>query len=369
MTCPLILFGAFDRHNFGDLLLARCAMARHPGRTVVAAGLAARDLRRWGGQRVRALADVAAEYRDQPADFLHVGGEILTTTAWEAAVMLQPPATAARLIAACRSDPAAGRAWAAQWLGCDEGLPYVRAARSLPAAWRVGFEAVGGVGLAALPAELRAEACEALRQAAFFSVRDGVTRAVLARAGLDAPLAPDPAADCARLLAAPIARRGVGGEPARIAAALPRRLAVQLAAAWGDDGTLARVAASVAATARALRAGVVLFRAGLAPWHDDLAVLQRLAAHIGARDAALPVALFRSAHVFDICALLAGAAGHVGTSLHGSIVAHSFGVPALCLVEEVGAKAAACLDTWHPAPRAWLARAELPADGWVLLPG
>ncbi|MDI3515584.1 MAG: hypothetical protein PWP40_2813, partial [Rhodocyclaceae bacterium] len=44
---PLILFGAFDRHNLGDLLLGRIAAALAarfaPGRPLRWAGLAARD--------------------------------------------------------------------------------------------------------------------------------------------------------------------------------------------------------------------------------------------------------------------------------------------------------------------------------------
>ncbi|MBE0547855.1 MAG: polysaccharide pyruvyl transferase family protein, partial [Rubrivivax sp.] len=37
----IILFGAFDRHNLGDLLFPHIAAALLPGRTLVYAGLAA----------------------------------------------------------------------------------------------------------------------------------------------------------------------------------------------------------------------------------------------------------------------------------------------------------------------------------------
>ena len=64
---PLILFGAFDRHNLGDLLLGRIAAelaARLlPGRELRFAGLAVRDLRADGGARVEALAELAAEWK------------------------------------------------------------------------------------------------------------------------------------------------------------------------------------------------------------------------------------------------------------------------------------------------------------------
>ena len=69
---PLILFGAFDRHNLGDLLLGRIAAelaARLlPGRDVRFAGLAARDLRADGGARVQALAELVLEWHPAPRE-------------------------------------------------------------------------------------------------------------------------------------------------------------------------------------------------------------------------------------------------------------------------------------------------------------
>ena len=49
MGIPVILFGAFDRHNFGDLLFPHVAAALLPGRDLRFAGLAERDLRGCGG--------------------------------------------------------------------------------------------------------------------------------------------------------------------------------------------------------------------------------------------------------------------------------------------------------------------------------
>ncbi|MGB0127695.1 MAG: hypothetical protein WBP72_08650 [Rhodocyclaceae bacterium] len=67
---PLILFGAFDRHSFGDLLLGEIAAARICDRPVIFAGLAKRDLRPFGGRCVVSLASPARVWADQPADVL-----------------------------------------------------------------------------------------------------------------------------------------------------------------------------------------------------------------------------------------------------------------------------------------------------------
>jgi hypothetical protein len=90
---------------------------------------------------------------------------------------------------------------------------------------------------------------------------------------------------------------------------------------------------------------VVLFRAGAAPWHDDLEPYGRLI-----RRLAVPARIFESLHIWDICGLIAGARRFVGTSLHGRIVADAFAVPAVSLEQAPGAarKLRAWLDTWQP---------------------
>ncbi len=362
MARRLVLFGAFDRHNFGDLLLAHCAAAAEPEREPLFAGLFARDMRGFGGHRVRALAQILATSPDDPADLVHVGGEILTTTAWEAAVMLQSAAGAAAVIAAHAQDAHARRAWTTRVLGSRRQIPYVVGCADLPSGWRVGFQAVGGVAFGGLTKAQRAEVLGALRSGVALSVRDRVTHGELAAAGVAAALVPDPAAATRALFGERIAQRAARGEIAALRCRMPRWLALQLAAEWGDDATLEAVARAAVATARRLHAGIVLFRAGLAPWHDDAAVLDRLATRIAAVASDVPLARHESAAVFDICALLANAAACVGTSLHCWIVATAFDVPARCLVCAAGAKPAAYIDTWAgPSSGQWIGRSALGA--------
>ena len=77
---PVILYGAFDRHNLGDMLFPHVVAALMPGREVYFAGLVAADLRPWGGHLVRSLPEVLAAMGNRPVDLIHVGGEVLTCT-------------------------------------------------------------------------------------------------------------------------------------------------------------------------------------------------------------------------------------------------------------------------------------------------
>lgn len=323
MTTPTILLGAFDRHNFGDLLLPHIFASLLPGRRLIFAGLAERDLRPFGGHRTHALAHLAAKLGDTPLQLIHVGGEILTCEAWHAALMLQPAADVAALVARLDAHPDARLAWAQATLGLPGLAPYVAGRRLLPRA-RLIHLGVGGVNLAHSPPALQQEVIAALREAEAVGVRDGQTLAHLEVAGIPTRLMPDPAVLVAERFGPTIATHAARGEVAAIGRAFPHGyLAVQFNAGFGDDATLATLAAQLARAGDGL--GLVLFRAGSAPWHDAPDCLARLARRLPASR----VRVFQSLQLWDICALIAGSRGYCGSSLHGRIVATAFARPRL----------------------------------------
>lgn len=340
-SAPLILFGACDRHNLGDLLFPHILAELLAPRAVVVAGLAARDLTPFGGHRVRAIGEALREWPGAPV--IHVGGELLTCDAWEAAVMLLPPGEASRVIARYDGRPERFD-WAAHYLGLLDRAPYCRGKSQSPQHGEVIFNGVGGVDLDRRDAALRQEVLAKLRQADWIGVRDRATLAHLAGAGIPATLMPDPAVLTAALFGGRVRARADAGEVAAVRAVFPRGyLAVQFAAALGDDVTLGRIAAGLAR--QAAGRGIVFFRAGAAPWHDDLDVYRRAAVLLRGMDAA-PTRILESLDIWDICALIASSAAFCGSSLHGRVVAEAFDVPVVEGVVPVGEKVAAYRDTW-----------------------
>ena len=346
MNLPTLLLGAYDRHNFGDLLFPHIAAALLPGSRLIFAGLAERDLRPFGGHRTHALARLAAELGNLPVRLIHVGGEILTCEAWQAALMLQPPAEVPALIARLDAHPAERLAWARTTLGLPSLAPYVAGRRLFPRAQLI-HAGVGGAGLQHSPPALRDEVIAALREADMVGVRDRQTLTHLHAAGIPAHLMPDPAVLTAERFGATIRAHASRGEPAAIGQRFPRGyLAVQFSADFGDDATLDTLAAQLSEAAAASDCGIVLFRAGSAPWHDTLDCLERLASRLPAAT----VQVFRSLQLWDICALIAGSRGYCGSSLHGRIVATAFAQPRLNVrspqAGEPG-KVQAYTDTWE----------------------
>lgn len=354
-----ILFGAFDRHNFGDLLLAHVAAHGMTGRALHYGGLAERDLTACGGHKVHTLARLAACVGDTPVDIIHVGGEILTCSAWEAAVMLLPATQAPIVVARLDAEPAERAAWAREQLGLRDLAPYLLPDGLFANVVNVSYHAVGGIDLDRLAPAMRAEVVAKLRAATRVGVRDRYTCAMLESAGVRCHLEPDPAVMVTELFAPRIGRHARRGEPAGITAAFPRGyLAVQCSADFGDDATLAALARQLEQLARAADLGIVLFRAGAAPWHDDLDVYRRLAM----RMSGVHVAMFSSLDLWDICALVAQSRGFAGSSLHGSIVAGAWALPRVGLLRPgqslAASKQAAFGATWGTAG----APAAVPVD-------
>ena len=344
---PTILFGAFDRHNFGDLLFPHIAAALLTECNLVFAGLVECNLRACGGHQVEALVSLAARWRDQPVNIVHAGGELLTCSAWEAAVMTLPPNEAQDIIGHGNAHSPKALEWAQAKLGLAALAPYTVQRSLFPKARSIIYNAVGGVDLDRYDLAFRKEVLGNLRAANAVGVRDKITRAQLHAAGIPTRLMPDPAVMVAELFGDNIRRLARSGEVAEVLNAFPQGyLAVQFSADFGDDEMLEEMAAQLNVLIRITGYGIVFFCAGMAPWHDDPVCYQRLAA----RMQNLPVRLFRSLDAWDICALISASSGYVGSSLHGRIVAMAFGLPRVNLVHDAQhSKQASYASTWEDA--------------------
>lgn len=342
----VILFGAFDRHNFGDLLFPHIAQGLLGGHETLVAGLSARDLREQGGHNVRSLADVVAERAGHPAVLLHVGGEVLSCSAWYAALMLLPPEQLHSTVAYLGAQPQEQAQWIREVVGTADLAPYVAPREAAPAVSSVAFVGAGGVGLSQCEPALRDEVLAKLKAAHTVCVRDGVTLAYLQQQAVAARLIPDPASMVAELFGPHVHQRAAQGEVARLRERFPHgHLAVQFSTAFGDDDTLTQLAAQLDLAAEQAGRGVALFCAGRAPWHDDPAMLDRIVARMRQ-----PAAVFASEDAWDVCAVIATSSAYAGSSLHGRIVAMAFGVPRINVTApneaHVATKQAAYATSW-----------------------
>lgn len=346
MKPVLILFGAFDRHNLGDLLFPHIISALLPEPQPLFAGLAQHDMRVYGGHQVLALADLIRQHAGQPVSLIHVGGELLDCDLYQAAIMLQSMPEAPQLIRRYDADPSAGLRRAQQQLGLQQQCAYLADKRCFAQPSRFIYNAIGGVELNSASDGYRQEVLTRLKQADFISVRDHQTRQMLAQAGIPSQLQPDCVALLPTLFGSTVDQHAHQGEVAAIRHRCANGyLAVQFAAEYGDDASLAAIATQLAEVAQQQQVDIVFFRAGAAPWHDEIEVYQRIAALLPG----IHTQLFHSLNIWDICALLRHCRAFCGTSLHGRIIANSFARPAVSFAAAgKGHKLAAYLHSHLP---------------------
>ncbi|CCD37184.1 hypothetical protein, INTERPRO prediction:regulator of chromosome condensation [Candidatus Paraburkholderia kirkii UZHbot1] len=258
--------------------------------------------------------------------------------------MLTKPEDTQPCIARYGSHADDRRAWARSMLGTDSLAPYVIGRETFAHAASICFDAMGGVALEARRADMREEVLTRLRASDHATVRDARTQGALRAAGIEARLVPDPAASVAELFDERMQSHANQGAVADVRRAFPRGyLAVQFSADFGDDATLARIAHQLDLLAEASDTSIVLFRAGAAPWHDDIAVYE----HTAQRMRQPAVRIFESLNVWDICALIAKSAGFAGSSLHGRIVAMAYALPRVNLQHADSGKQHAYASTWE----------------------
>jgi len=319
-----ILFGAFDRHNLGDILFPHIVARMLPDRRLRFAGLAERDLRQYGGHQVEAISTLAGLCHNHPVNVVHVGGELLTCDAWEAAVMLSSAKHAKSVIDQRGASRWAPLEWADDRLGSPTRAPYVIPRARFAHIRGLAFNAVGGVDLDRCERGMGEEVIGTLRHASDVTVRDAITLKLLGAEGIAARLLPDPVVMVAELFGEVIRSRTAIDPVSSIREACPSGyIAVQFSADFGDDRTLDEIAGQLDAAAALHGLGVVFFRAGIAPWHDDLEVFERTRERMKTPS----VRILVSPNVWDICALIAGSSMYCGSSLHGRIVATAFALP------------------------------------------
>lgn len=261
--------------------------------------------------------------------------------------MLQDAAGAAQAIACYDDHPAAAAAWAASQLGTTRSAPYVAGRELVTPPGKLIFNAVGGVEWASMPASRREEVKAALRDADWLSVRDHVTRRALKAEGIVAELCPDPAVMLRTCFDQTIQQRQGALTPLR--QVFPRGyLACQFSADFADDASLEALARQLAGVVRATQLGLVFFRAGAAPWHDDQGLYEKALRRLRPGSALF----FESLHLWDICALIASSRGVIASSLHARVAAVAYGLPRVSIRSpQQGArldKVAAFAETWEP---------------------
>lgn len=326
----ILLVGAYERDNFGDMLfLLQSRAFLTDFETVAAAPFA--------NASTSVLDTPVASYghllRSEPFDYvLTVGGEVGVTTAEVALRMAGHAEEAARLSA---GGPRAQAELLMRLCGLRElTTPYLPRLSALPdnAGAGLGINSVGLIGLSTASRARRAQVISTLREADIVSVRDRVSAQVLRESDLPHTLAPD----LVHSIALTRPRQG------------DRQM--DLALVQASDDVLRRFgherfADALADCASLERFRVRLFIAGSAPGHDSVASYERIRTRFRAASRGRDLEMSESVRPWDRVDEIGSAGLWIGSSLHGRIVATAYGVPRVSLAKR---KLSVYARTWDP---------------------
>ncbi|XKH59409.1 polysaccharide pyruvyl transferase family protein [Halomonas sediminis] len=347
------LCGAFDRHNYGDILFP--LIHRHvicgeygEGADVSCYAVKQADLTNIGGVRAETMSTLIKRIRQAPAqhNVIFCGGDILSAD-WVTMLGHHLPSDLL-----CRGL-AAGR----RLLGFERANELLRKAYQQPARYpyvmdpkerplSLHYTAVGasGFNIERNPQHLH-DVAALLKGASEVSVRDREAQQRLQEAGVDARLVPDTALIMSDIYPLDELAKQPWQEDIDTQNGFKHDhyLVFQTAKSY-VAGQHEQVAEQLADIAAATGYSILLLPIGRATGHSDAQILKKLFEMLKQRG--IPCALQQSPHVLHIMASLAFSQAYIGTSLHGAITAYAFGRRVCGIATQRVKKLHAFIGTW-----------------------
>lgn len=343
--------GAFDRHNYGDLLFPLIVE-----RAVAELGIDAEldyyatsvsNMSVYGGKDTKNIRQLFSKESSDDEKVVLAGGEVLPAK-WSLILSYLTGQLVAKVIN--RLSNLVGDRFSSlvisRLLGSRSVLPFVYSPTDFERKVKVLYNAVGGSHVKDESQYIRDNLVTKLRGAAHISVRDEETFNFLKSNGIDnARLSPDCAILLSQLYPVDHLDLLITPQARALKSQLPGGyICVQSAAAYttGNESLFRR---SVDNIKQKTGLGVVIFAIGRATGHSDQQTFS-IFRNSTLSGASLPTVISECESVHDLMWLIANSQAYIGTSLHGAITSASYGVPVLGLCPSRVNKLKAFLRTW-----------------------
>ncbi|WP_404298478.1 polysaccharide pyruvyl transferase family protein [Halomonas sp.] len=347
------LCGAFDRHNYGDILFP--LLHGHVIRQNLGGQAEIRyysvkeaDLSEFGGVKADSMKSLYLRIHKEPErhHVIFCGGDVLSAD-WVTMLGHHLPSDfLCRTLAAGRR--LLGSKLANHWLRLafrqPSKFPYVMDPKEAVAS--IHYTGVGASGFNVSRDPQHCISVAALLEGAdSLSVRDQTAVELLSTLDVPARLVPDtalimsdifPEEKLAELAWQDKLETCHGFDPDNYVVFQAARIHLE-----HEQGSVAQQLADLYASSNL---SVLLLPIGRAVGHSDAQVLQTLFQELDKRG--IPCALQQSPHVLHIMASLAFSSGYIGTSLHGAISAYAFGHKVCGIATRRVKKLQAFLETW-----------------------
>lgn len=338
----IVLYGAYDRYNYGDnlmpILLEKyvkhyCEQAAEI--SFIYASITSSDLSKYDCLPTQPMSEVVSKLQDGDAVIV-VGGEVLRASAGSLYLHVQESHAVTKAFRlANKVAPALFARFSKNRMRAISEWPYIVDPDDLPKRVKVAYNTVG-----APPA---ASQRSTLKKASYLSVRDLRTYAATSDF-MHTELVPDSVLlvsrhyDTSKLEA--LIRDSV-----REYARLQKRYIVVQACPYKIDASPLELAKHLVEIESTRNLNVVLLPIGYASGHDDAMYLDAVARAMG-RSSLAPL---DDLSIWEILYIISQGAAYFGTSLHGVISAMAYKVPHFCINHNLK-KVTSFIETWSVSP-------------------
>lgn len=326
----IILYGAFERHNYGDLLfpliMQRVIKHEFPEKTLVVASLINSDLSEYGAPKAMSIKKALKSSKPNAAIIL-AGGDVVACN-WQSAYGYLLPSLIFPLYEriACYYFSKITEQLVKRIVGLTSIFPFNLNRDDLGPARKIIYNSVDAAGVSNLTNQNEMlPLSKVMNEANFVSVRDVFSQTQLTRIGFSSPeLTPDSATVMSSYISVDeLEKKSSWATKNIIESYIEGYIVFQISQThiYGKEEEFAMALSKVS---RSCKLPIVFIATG-----NATAEVNKVKAML-ADDIAYDIYL--DGNVFDIISIIRNASCYCGTSLHGLVTAMSFCVPRVALL-------------------------------------
>lgn len=331
----IILYGAFDRHNYGDLLfpliMERVINDQFPEKKVLIAGLINSDLSSYGAKETITIKK-ALKISKNDATLILAGGDVVACD-WQSAYGYLLPKSLFPLYEriACYYFPKFTQYLTSRLVGLTSDLPFNLSRNDIGTSRKVIYNSVGATGVSNVTKERDIYALyKLMNETDFVSVRDKFSQYQLERVGCSTPkLAPDSATIMSSYITIDeLEQKSSFATKNLIETHIEGYIVFQISQGH-VRGKEKAFAEALSQTSKAFNLPIVFIAIGNAAGHNDVIGINKVASLLASD---IPYSTYLEGNIFDLMIIIRNSSCYCGSSLHGLITSMSFGVPRVALL-------------------------------------
>jgi polysaccharide pyruvyl transferase WcaK-like protein len=330
----IILYGAFDRHNYGDLLfpliMEKMLSKKFPEKKIVVAGLIKSDLSRYNALPTCSIKKALNDSNKDVAIIL-AGGDVVACD-WLSAYsyLLSDVSFFVFQRIFVRFIPGITEKVIKKIIGLKSPTPFDLMSEDLGKEMKLIYNSVGATSVSNIHGRAALSLSVALNEANYVTVRDEFGREHIERIGSHvSEIYPDSATVMSSVYSEEDINEKTGGEATSLIRKLSGDYLVFQISSAHCRGFELEFARNLTLIASEHNLTVVFIAIGNAAGHSDSAGIERIKGYLG-KD--IKVEQYLTGGVFDVMNIIRNSKCYCGTSLHGLITSMSFHIPRVGLM-------------------------------------